>query len=391
MSLCGCGCGGEASPGKRFIKGHSRRGKKPWNYGKTKENDDRVNKYGESVSKTKKEFFQTEEGQQWLDNNLRGENNHRYGKHHTDEAKEKLRKVHLGKKASESTKQKMHMSQLGEKNHMYGKHHTDEAKQKNREAHLGKHPTEETIKKIRISQSGENSHMYGKHLAESTKQKISKARSGVPLSESQKDNISKGLIEFYSSDEGEKLKKEFSERFSGEGGSFFGHKHTEEAKEKNRKAQLGKKHSEETKQKMRKIHSTVEGRQKNREARMGQKIPKHHTKPELRCEELSIKNGIPVTYTGDSSFWIPKKNNGNKVCNPDFILYANGKKFVIEILGDYWHSPLLNYNILDTHYEDKKRHYRGYKWIPVFIWELDIMKSDGEKFFLSELKKAGAI
>ena len=350
MSLCACGCGGEASPGKRYIKGHSRRGKKPWNYGKTKENDDRVKKYGESVSKTKKEFFQTEEGQRWLDENLRGENNHRYGKHHTEEAK-----------------------------------------QKNREAHLGKHPVEETIEKIRISQSGENSHMYGKHLVESTKQKISKARSGVPLSESQKDNISKGLIEFYSSADGEKLKNEFSERFSGEGGSFFGHKHTEEVKEKNREAQLGKKHSEETKQKMRKTHSTVEGRQKMREARMGQKIPKHHTKPELRCEEFSIKNSIPVKYTGDSSFWIPKKNNGNKVCNPDFILYANGKKFVIEILGDYWHSPLLNHNILDTHYEDKKRHYRRYKWIPIFVWESDIMQSYGEKFFLSKLKKAGAI
>ena len=51
-------------------------GKKPWNYGETKETDDRVKNFGEK----RKVFFQTEEGQQWLDEKLRGEKNGNYGK-----------------------------------------------------------------------------------------------------------------------------------------------------------------------------------------------------------------------------------------------------------------------------------------------------------------------
>ena len=66
--------------GQKWLDEHNRGencpayGKKPWNYEKTKEIDESVKEYGENGSKTKREFFATEEGQQWLDNNLRGEN-----------------------------------------------------------------------------------------------------------------------------------------------------------------------------------------------------------------------------------------------------------------------------------------------------------------------------
>ena len=132
MSLCECGCGGEASPGCRFIQGHHVRskeviqkmnetckinkeikeGKRPapvlpfcecgceqrvtklgrrfikghWirvnnpNKGKTKETDEGIRKVSEKCSKTKKVFFASEEGQKWLGENRRGENSPSYGK-----------------------------------------------------------------------------------------------------------------------------------------------------------------------------------------------------------------------------------------------------------------------------------------------------------------------
>ena len=66
MTKCGCGCGGEASPGSRFIRGHNLRvnnpmknpeiakklkGRKSWNKGLTKETDERVKRNGKNISK----------------------------------------------------------------------------------------------------------------------------------------------------------------------------------------------------------------------------------------------------------------------------------------------------------------------------------------------------
>ena len=54
-------------------------GKESWNKGESKDTNESVKKYGESGSKTKTEFFVTEEGQKWLDENNRGENSSSYG------------------------------------------------------------------------------------------------------------------------------------------------------------------------------------------------------------------------------------------------------------------------------------------------------------------------
>ena len=47
---------------------HPTYGKEPWNFGLTKETNKSVKKYGESSSKTKKEFFATEEGKLYAKN-----------------------------------------------------------------------------------------------------------------------------------------------------------------------------------------------------------------------------------------------------------------------------------------------------------------------------------
>jgi very-short-patch-repair endonuclease len=89
------------------------------------------------------------------------------GKKLPEEQKEKIRKsmkekhtTHwIGRKHSEETKNKMCISQKGENNGMFGKHHTEEAK-----------------KRISILHKGLNTWIKGTHLSQETKQKLRIAR-----------------------------------------------------------------------------------------------------------------------------------------------------------------------------------------------------------------------
>ena len=128
-------------------------------------------------------------------------------------------------------------------------------------------------------------------------------------------------------------------------------------------------------------HHTKETKAKMDEARKHRKFPKTDTKPELIFIDFYNKFGIAdrIKDTRDNSFHIGR-------LNPDFII--PNMKIAIFINGDYWHSPLLRYNIRDTQrvdYQTKtcKRH----KWIPIIIWESDLLRKDTEQFVLSELKK----
>lgn len=78
-----------------------------------------------------------------------GKNNPWYGKHHSEETKNKIRLSKLGRGHSERTKQKMSLSRRGSDNMFYGKHHSIKSKQKMSNAHTGLHHSEETKRKIR--------------------------------------------------------------------------------------------------------------------------------------------------------------------------------------------------------------------------------------------------
>ena len=79
--------------------------------------------------------------------NLIGENNYFYGKHHSEETKEKLRQLHLGKKMLDETKDK-----IREANH--NRVITQETREKLKKINLGIKRSETTTKKISETKKG---------------------------------------------------------------------------------------------------------------------------------------------------------------------------------------------------------------------------------------------
>lgn len=89
------------------------------------------------------------------------------------------------------------------------------------------------------------------------------------------------------------------------------------------------------------------------------------TNPEKKFIELCKSHNLPYNYVGDGKFWI-----GNK--NPDFI-HKNSKKEVVEIFGDYWHSPLRNPRMREsTTYTATMKHYKRYGFNCLIIWEHEL-------------------
>ena len=90
------------------------------------------------------------------------------------------REHHAIRKVSVETRKKLREANKGKytgENHpMYGKHHSEEARRKMREAHKGKHLSDETKKKLSEAKKG-------KHFSEEHKNKLSEALKGKPKSE----------------------------------------------------------------------------------------------------------------------------------------------------------------------------------------------------------------
>jgi hypothetical protein len=108
-----------------------------------------------------------------------GENNGFYGKKHTPEMIEHLRKVRKQFYIDNPDKKPM-----GEKNGMYGKKHSDETKEKHRQRQLRRMEdksdnllfcTDENGDRVRKSYKGKNNPRYGAKLTDETKRKISVA------------------------------------------------------------------------------------------------------------------------------------------------------------------------------------------------------------------------
>lgn len=147
----------------------SHKGERNFNYGKPRSEETK-----RKISESHKIENLSEESRRNLSNSKKGENHPMFGK-----------------KVSEDTRKKMSDSHKGENNHFYGKHHTEEVKNKLSKINTGKHHSEESIKKISLGNQG-------KIVSEESKKKISSSRKGIIFSEETKRKMS----------EAKKLKRE---------------------------------------------------------------------------------------------------------------------------------------------------------------------------------------
>ena len=147
----------------------------------------------------------SEEHREKLRKAITGESNYLYGKHPSEETRKKMSEAAKNRPPiSDETRKKRSEALSGEKHPMYGKHHTDEARKKMSVAqsgenhpNYGKHLSEEIKKKIGFAQMGEKNHMYGKHPSEETRKKLSESHKGRVLSEETKRKLSetrKGMV-----------------------------------------------------------------------------------------------------------------------------------------------------------------------------------------------------
>jgi len=126
----------------------------------------------------------SEETKKKLSELNKGEKNAFYGKKHSEESKQKMRKKHptnsgknhhfYDKEHSEETKEKISLSRkgkyYGEKHHFYGKHLTEEIKEKLRQSHLGRKHSEESKQKMSNSHKGKK--QSKEHIENVKKSKI---------------------------------------------------------------------------------------------------------------------------------------------------------------------------------------------------------------------------
>jgi hypothetical protein len=111
-----------------------------------------------------------------ISNATSGTNNPMYGRHHTNEAKQKMSEGHIGRKCTEETRKKMSESRTGVK--LSEEHRKAIAK-----GNTGKHPTEETKKKI-----GDKNR--GRECSVETRQKIGNVHRGKKKSDETRKRMS---------------------------------------------------------------------------------------------------------------------------------------------------------------------------------------------------------
>lgn len=110
---------------------------------------------------------------------------------HSKESIEKLRKLHLGKKMSEETKEKIRAKTSGENGYWYGKIRPLETRIKISKAKFGKKVPDEVKKKISNTLKGDGSYWYGKHLSDEHKQKLREKNLGKTIPQDVREKISK--------------------------------------------------------------------------------------------------------------------------------------------------------------------------------------------------------
>lgn len=170
---------------------------------------------------------------------------------------------------SEETKQKISQKKKGTKlgfdNPFYGKHHTQETKEKIKKNNSWYKPTDEVRKKIseKIRQNPTR-YWLGKKFSEETRQKLSKAAKGRKLSSEHVDKIRQRMLGTHLSEETKQKLREAN----------LGKTHSEETKKKLGLLSKGRPKSEETKRKLSEAN-------KGKERSLKQKIERARTQKEM--------------------------------------------------------------------------------------------------------------
>lgn len=133
------------------------------------------------------------------------------------------------KVVSDESRKRNSESKMGNKNWIFGKHHSEQTRDKIRLALLGKRLSESTKSKISKAIGGKNHYCFGKHLSADTRKKISESNKGKSNRSGQHHS--------------EETKKKLSL-------SHIGKRASGETKRKMSESQKGRHHSEETKRKM---------------------------------------------------------------------------------------------------------------------------------------------
>ena len=136
-----------------FISGYNSMHK---NYGYNLESGGSKNKI--LSNETKQRISKSKKGNPL--SSRKGELNSMYGKHHSDETKEKLRSNRLGKKMSDETKLKISKKTAGKNHPSYGTHLSDEIKSSIRLSKLGTKASDETKSKLSAMRKGKNNSRY---------------------------------------------------------------------------------------------------------------------------------------------------------------------------------------------------------------------------------------
>jgi G:T-mismatch repair DNA endonuclease (very short patch repair protein) len=240
-----------------------------------------------------------------------------WGKHHTPETKSRISEALRGCVGS-----------------MTGRRHTPETRAKIGAAQVGRHPSPETRRKMSENQRGELSHsgMQGKRHSPEAREKQRQAallRSPTPLAEAER-------------------KRKIGEAMRGERNPFFGRHHSDATRAKlstNRKASW--QNPEYREHIVRAVLAANQVRP---------------TTPERTMQSILDRN-FPGEwkYTGNGEVIIGGKN-------PDFV-NINGRKAVIEVFGNYWHSERITGKPPDQDVADRIAHFAKYGFRCTVIWE----------------------
>jgi G:T-mismatch repair DNA endonuclease (very short patch repair protein) len=239
------------------------------------------------------------------------------------------------------------------RNHMSNAHQGQAGYWKGRRLNPG------AIEKISAAKKGQPSPMLGKHHTPEARAMISAANTGRP-------SAMKGRHHTQGS------REQMSKAHIGRTDSRTGKCHTAEARELMRLSRTGelnprwgKHHSPRTKAQISAtqtaLWSNKEYKEKMIRSILGARgnLPTTPEREMLAILEKSFPN--EWRYCGNGTIIIGGKN-------PDFI-NVNGRKTVIEVFGDYWHSEEKTGLPIDQHIAGRVAHFAAYGFRCAVIWE----------------------